>query len=156
MDLIDSVTVERNGIGYRIDLHEDDRTTPAHADCYDAADVEAWKKDEWRYVGIIVTPVIDGMDLESCSVDLWSLEYGEAPGWGRFIDLDELAKVYPGPELMDHADELLLEHSKAIRRALRRRGDDVRAAAWLLYLTTHWPKLTRRFPRAVNWLSSAL
>lgn len=51
----------------------DAAATPMDADCYSAKDIAAWKADEWRYVGVIVT-VTDEDGREWGWDAIWSVE----------------------------------------------------------------------------------
>jgi hypothetical protein len=56
----------------------DEHCEPFEADCYDAAAIEAWRRNEWMYVGLIVTVYgPNGGELGEASV--WSFEDGHFP-----------------------------------------------------------------------------
>ena len=55
-------------------LEYDHGSTPYDADCYSEEDIDAWKTDEWCYVGLLVTASIDGIELGTDSI--WGNEYG--------------------------------------------------------------------------------
>lgn len=57
----------------------DENTRPEEFDdeCYSEAVIEAWRKDEWQFVGVIVHASKRGHKLGSAS--LWSLERGWFP-----------------------------------------------------------------------------
>jgi hypothetical protein len=64
--------------GYRLTLtvHDDTDSRPDDVECFDPADIEAWREDRWRYVGIEVAVVDDdGTDLASYAV--WGFELGD-------------------------------------------------------------------------------
>lgn len=68
-------------VAYKI---EDTDSTPFDADCYGKADIAAWRNDEWRYVGVLVTASKHGVEL-GCAA-LWSCEEGDSPGWEGYVD----------------------------------------------------------------------
>jgi hypothetical protein len=72
---IDSWDFERNSIRYRALVAPDDSTTLTEFGHYDAAAVRAFKKGEWRFVGCIVVPIMDGVDPEATGRSRWSLEW---------------------------------------------------------------------------------
>jgi hypothetical protein len=84
-DLIESETIEdprAPGISYRIDILADHDASPADyglypQSCYTASQYEAWQHNEWCYVGVVVTPVIGGMEFSDCSESLWAVEFGD-------------------------------------------------------------------------------
>lgn len=53
-------------------------STPDDADCYSDEDIAAWKRDEWRYVGIEVIASRAGVELGTDSI--WGTEYGTLDG----------------------------------------------------------------------------
>jgi len=64
-------------------MYYDTASKPYDADCYSPEDIEAWRKDKWHYVGIVVTASLDGWEAGDDSI--WGMEYGD---WadGRFLD----------------------------------------------------------------------
>lgn len=93
--MLDTRMIEHNGVAYKIEIVADADARPDEADCYDAADLSAWRNDEWRFVGVVVTT-----KSGDASTALWGVEYGYSPGWGRDIDTDELITSYPVPDLI--------------------------------------------------------
>ena len=64
--------------GYRLTLtvHDDPDSRPDDTECFDPADIEAWREGHWRYVGIEVAVVDDdGAELGSDAV--WGFELGD-------------------------------------------------------------------------------
>jgi hypothetical protein len=55
-------------------MYPDTNANPLDADCYSDADIAAWKRDEWQYVGIVVTVTLDGVEIGQSS--LWGTEFG--------------------------------------------------------------------------------
>ncbi|WNM66125.1 hypothetical protein SEA_WHEEZY_85 [Gordonia phage Wheezy] len=43
--------------------------------CYTADDIEAWRRDEWQYVGVVVVASRAGVDLGSASI--WGMDTGD-------------------------------------------------------------------------------
>ena len=68
--------------------------------------MEAWRKDEWFYCGIVLAIECEGVELEPHAASLWGIEAN-----------------YPGSDnayLSEVADELLPEALEAGRAALKR------------------------------------
>ena len=68
--------------------------------------MEAWRRDEWFYCGIVLAIECEGVELEPHAASLWGIEAN-----------------YPGSDnayLSEVADELLLEALAAGRAALKR------------------------------------
>lgn len=106
MDVIDRKQLGMiDGFAIEAVIVPDLDANPDEADCYDEADKAAWRRDEWSYVGTIVTASQHGVELGSSS--LWGSEYGFSPGWGRFISpLDGEGETFVngyGPSLIQEA-----------------------------------------------------
>lgn len=54
---------------------DDDDTTTDDADCYDAADLDAFARGTWRYVGVVVAVFVH--DVQVADAGLWGCEHGE-------------------------------------------------------------------------------
>ena len=67
-----SVTIETT---YDFDASVDD------ADCYTQSQVEAWRNDEWRFIGVrvVVTETHDSYDTNITTDWLWGIETYEMP-----------------------------------------------------------------------------
>ena len=112
--------------GYRLTLtvHDDTHTTPGDFDCYDPDDIEAWREDRWRYVGIEVAVVDDdGAELGSDAV--WGFELGDY--WPMSTDAQIWAHAVDGG-VVDETLHLATERLE--RRAARavQEAEDRRAA----------------------------
>ena len=75
-------TIERDGIMYVVTVVPDENGDPTDADCYTSADLVAWHRGDWSFVGLTVHPV----DHPDAQASLWGLEFGEVAG--RYVDLD--------------------------------------------------------------------
>lgn len=81
MEAIERRTLSRRG-PFDLAAHTvpDLDMTPFDVEAYDPEDIEAWKNDEWHYVGLVVTASLDGLALGEAS--LWGIEDGYSPGFG--------------------------------------------------------------------------
>lgn len=111
MDMkLDSWTTEQDGITYQVALYADDDSNQDPAGCsdnYEAADLDAHKRGDWEFVGVVVTPLVDGQTVEAAQDSLWGVEYGSNPGrWldeqGRetVVDREYITNVHPVPEMI--------------------------------------------------------
>ena len=116
------------GLSYRVTVVPDlDAGRPEdNGDCYTPAQIAAWSRDDWLYVGVIVTPVIGGTDITASEQSLWGNEYGDFlltdeddnTTGRRRIDLDYMIGgetghpeyAYPVPDLISEARESLPGH----------------------------------------------
>lgn len=64
-DVIETRATQVNGHEVTVTLVIDTDNRPEHFDCYSPEDIDAWKRDLWEFVGVIV-----------------SMPYGEASVWG--------------------------------------------------------------------------
>lgn len=87
MDIIEERYISNAQGDWRIRLVPDPEARPFDADCYSAEDIEAWRKDEWSYVGVIVTDNKTGADAS-----LWAVEYGLMPE--TTIGMDQIIENY--------------------------------------------------------------
>ena len=80
--------------GYRLTLtmHDDTDFQPDDVECFDPADIEAWREGRWRYVGIEVA-VVDDDGTELASYAVWGFELGDywpmstdAQIWAHAVD----------------------------------------------------------------------
>jgi hypothetical protein len=120
MEIIDNIVITDTAIpalSYRVDIVPDPDTYPEDFGCYDETTITAWHNDEWRYVGVIVTPIIAGVDLPLAEASLWGTEYGTLPHIAEdgtvygVVDrtAETLANEYPGPDLIEEARAYLVK-----------------------------------------------
>lgn len=78
-DVYDTRNLTENGPvdGFTLTAYAvyDTYATPYDADCYDAADVAAWRRDEWYYAGVVVVAAREGIELGSASI--WGMDTGD-------------------------------------------------------------------------------
>ena len=100
MSTIESKTIERDGFTVTLEMVEDTDSTPFDADCYDESDIEAWRNDEWRYVGFVYTASREGVDLGEASIwgTEWNFPGGTMDGIDAWIEED-----YYHPDLVSEA-----------------------------------------------------
>lgn len=120
MDTIDSTTITdptNTSLTFHVRVVPDTESRPGDADVYgDHATMTAWRNDEWSFVGVIVTPVVAGVEYDEQSTSLWGVEYGAFPITDehgmvletRYIGIDEIATVHPGPDLITEAREAIV------------------------------------------------
>ncbi len=95
-------------------------------EAYDAEAREAWKRDEWWFVDVEVTPEYRGVVVDEASSAIGGTQWGEYPGVS--IGRDYFENVHPLPDyLIPEVVEQLRDHVHrgAIRqtvRAARRRA----------------------------------
>ena len=112
--------------GYRLTLtvHDDTDSRPDDVECFDPEDIEAWREDRWRYVGIEVA-VVDDDGEELASYAVWGFELGDY--WPMSTDAQIWAHATDGG-VVDEALHLATERLE--RRAARavQEAEDRRAA----------------------------
>jgi hypothetical protein len=112
---------------WRVSVYPDCDSKPDDCDCYTPRQHTAWKNDEWSYVGVEVTPILpSGHDLSLATETLWGTEYGfltltdddDNKTGEKNIDLEELIKVHPVPELLVQARGELLDQLGPLMREI--------------------------------------
>ena len=79
--IIDSYTIKGSDLGierydFNVRIYADTDAHPGDSDCYTDKQVEAWKDDEWRFVGVEITPTRHGVTIHGAMDALWGLEFG--------------------------------------------------------------------------------
>ena len=106
---IDTRLIQVSGIKYRVDLDPDDEANPREYDTdtyYSPEAIAEFDRGDWRYVGVTVTPVIDGFDSDAVSDSLWAVEYGRSARWvsdtlpDGDIGMDQIVTVHPVPGMI--------------------------------------------------------
>ena len=93
-ETIDHQVIDVKGVRVSVTLVPDWEVNPGDADCYTPDDKAAWLRDEWRYVGVIVTLT----DHPEIGTSLCGVEYGTAPSWS--VDLNRIISEYPVPDMI--------------------------------------------------------
>jgi len=70
-----------DGFSLRAEKIYDEDSRPSDYECYTPKQVAAWERDEWEFVGLVVTASVENVELGSSS--LWSIESG------RFVCTDD-------------------------------------------------------------------
>lgn len=98
----DSRTVEVGPYTIRATVHADYDSTPEDFGCYTPAAIAAWSRNEWQFVGIVLSVWVDEVCINDHAASLWSIEC-------NFPDTDN-------GYLTEVADELLPEALAAARK----------------------------------------
>ena len=62
------------GVTVTYEIERDSQGDPEEYECYDAADLEAWRNDEWHYYGVTVTATMGRFSAEE---SLWGIDGGD-------------------------------------------------------------------------------
>ncbi|WP_431911669.1 hypothetical protein [Nonomuraea jabiensis] len=116
--LIETRAIVKDDITYQVRVEEDWDSKPFDADCYSDADIEAWRRDEWHYVGVIVTPVVAGIPIDAAEDSLWGVEWGQLPDLDRYLGMDQICNVHPVPEMLDGVRDKLKRFAPDLIEAL--------------------------------------
>jgi len=76
----DSITCTVDGTDYTATMHYDSSTIPEDFECYTPEEIKAWKRDEWCFVGIVVTAERGGVYLGTFA-SLWGIESDSSPDY---------------------------------------------------------------------------
>lgn len=129
---IDSRTIQDAnvpGLAYSVTVDYDYAYDRPEGDGFTPKQIEAFQRNDWHYVCVQVTPVIDGDPIEMARTGLGCVEYGYFTSTDEddnitkqyWIDLDsyingttdedgkEHWEAYPVPDLLDEAKDLLVK-----------------------------------------------
>ena len=70
----DRIEWTREGFDLCARLVYDTDTKPTDFDCYDTADIERWRSDEWFYVGVVLSVSRNGVELSDHAASLWGID----------------------------------------------------------------------------------
>ena len=111
----DSISCEVDGVTFTARLEHDTDSHVDDAECYTKRQIAAWKADEWRFFGMVISAEIDGVCLGEHLASLWGIE-------GNFPS----RRKNPNTYFMTVANELLAE---AVQGARQERGRILQALA---------------------------
>jgi hypothetical protein len=55
-------------------IHYDTETRPTDFDCYLPEQVEAWNRDEWAFVGVVLSVFVDDVCIVEHAASLWGID----------------------------------------------------------------------------------
>jgi len=90
----DSITCTVDGTDYTATIHHDTESNPHDSDCYTPEQIEAWKRDDWGFVGVAITATRGGVLLGSFA-SLWGIESDSSPEYFLEVANDLLAESSP-------------------------------------------------------------
>ena len=102
----DTRTVEFGPVTIRATIVADTDTRPDDFDCYTPEAIAAWRRNEWQFVGVVLSIWVGDMCLDDYTASLWGIDCN-----------------YPGGDnayLTECADDLLGEAKEVATKALAR------------------------------------
>lgn len=72
----DTATFEAGPFKVIFELHYDEDSKPSDCDCYTQEQVDAWRNDEWQFVGVQASLYVNGVCVEDWAASLWGIECG--------------------------------------------------------------------------------
>jgi hypothetical protein len=69
----------------------DEDCLPDDFDCYTETQYNAWRNDEWYFVGVYVVASVNGIELAESS--LWGIEYGSFPLTDENDNLESVSEI---------------------------------------------------------------
>lgn len=70
----ESVTWQAEGFDITATLEADFDTHPENSECYTKKQIEAWKNDDWFYVGVVLSVAKNGVSLDDHAASLWGVD----------------------------------------------------------------------------------
>lgn len=101
----DTITCTVDGVEYTARLEHDWDSKPTDFECYSEKQIEAWRRDEWHFFGVVIQSSKDGVELCDHAASLWGIE-------GNF----PLRRKNPNRYFRDVANELLPEAIETTRK----------------------------------------
>ena len=120
------------GLSYRIEVFEDpDAGSPAEQyglypeSCYTQAQQDAHDRGDWMFAGVVVTPLVGGLEIDGAADSLWGVEFGhytltddeDRVQGTTDIGLDEIVKTHPVPDMLDEVRAGLRKHLEPVSAA---------------------------------------
>ncbi|HEX9355650.1 MAG TPA: hypothetical protein VF933_17760 [Streptosporangiaceae bacterium] len=113
---LDSTTIERDGIRYRVSIYRDEDSSPEDDEGLSPSDKKAFRDGLWRYVGVVVTPELGTqIDASGMHDSIWRVQYGVLPAetseWqgGKHgeivIGMDYIVNTHPVPDMIGEVRE---------------------------------------------------
>jgi hypothetical protein len=117
--VIDQITIadkDVSGLTYKVSIVNDYDLTSPEGDGFTEKQVKAFSDDQWYYVGVMITPLINGDPIEMANQSLWGVEYGHYPATDEddnliewlWLDVDTIRESVV-PDLIDEARTDLLQ-----------------------------------------------
>lgn len=86
-------TVDGTDYTARIELDTDSR--PDDFECYSKKRVEAWRRDDWCFVGIVISAKRGGVELDEYAASLCGIESYRSPRYFLEVANDLLREAIP-------------------------------------------------------------
>lgn len=100
----------------------DEDARPEDFDCYTETQQNAWKNDEWFFVGVYVVASKNGIELAESS--LWGIEYGQFPLTDELDNVESISSIYlPSlaesilPDLITETIDLATDNLDELKKA---------------------------------------
>ena len=111
----DSITTEEAGmtIRARVVFDEDTRPNEYDEDCYTPEQIEAWKNDAWFFCGVVLSVLVDGIEIDSHAASLWGVDCNFPGGDNSYL-------LTVANELLPEAIEQARGRIEALKAALEK------------------------------------
>jgi hypothetical protein len=108
----DQITWKAQGFDLTATLEQDTDTKPTDSECYDEAEIQRWRNDDWFYVGVIVSVSLNGVELSDHAASLWGIDC-------NFNDTSNAYLAEVAQELESEALDTARTEAARIRAALQ-------------------------------------
>jgi len=108
----DTITWKAQGFDLTATLEQDHDTKPTDYECYDEADIQRWRNDDWFYVGVVVSVSLNGVELSDHAASLWGVDC-------NFSDTSNTYLAEVAQELETEALDTARTEAARIRAALQ-------------------------------------
>lgn len=120
MTVLESKTIVVEGVTFHVEIEHDTDVRPERDyECFTAEEIQAWNDNEWHFVGLEATPVVDGVAITTATSFGGTYIFGSLPGDMRWWDLDRaLESAIPdyGADWVAKLKEVAPDLAKALGR----------------------------------------
>ena len=92
-DYTTSVVID--GTTFTAYTEHDPDTAPDDFECYSPEEIDAWKRDDWSFVGVIIYATRGGVLLGDNLASLWGIESNSSPEYFLEVANDLLREAIP-------------------------------------------------------------
>ena len=105
----DFIAWESEGYKIKATLHDDTCTHVNDYECYSQEEIQAWKNDEWFYVGVVLSVSCNGIEIDDHAASLWGIDCNFPCGTNAYLSECAL-------EMQEEAiDQAKIKHKQMIK-----------------------------------------
>lgn len=91
----DFIVCTVDGTDFTARIEYDETTTPSDFECYSPEQINAWGRDDWCFVGVVIEAKRNGIPLGGWLTSLWGIESNSSPEYFLEVANDLLLEAIP-------------------------------------------------------------